>query len=118
MIDSARRRQLSTPISYVRIGEGSETTYSDVPATLGTSTRDTIDADGVVFRHELRDFLILASDLPVTPQAGDEIRLDLEAGNAQRFEVYEPPGVPVWEWEGEYQTTYRIHTRIVEGGTV
>lgn len=63
-------------------------------------------SEGVYIRHGERDYLVLASDLPLHPQAGDEI-----VDGPERFVVAAPDGEPVARNSGHGPAVIRIHTR-------
>jgi hypothetical protein len=107
-----RRANLAHTVTYLR-GDQSV----DVPATVGRTDFEAVDAYGAVERTESRDFLILAADLvlsgaAVLPEPGDRIR-EVQNGKTYVYEVMAPAKEPCWKWSDPYRRTLRIHTKEV-----
>lgn len=79
-----------------------------VPATVGQTEFEVADDYGGRMQSHVRDFLILADDLGMVPEAGDLIVLF-----GHKYEVMDLAGEGVWRWSDPYRTTYRIHTKDV-----
>jgi hypothetical protein len=111
-LDRVRRANLAHTVTYLR-GDQSV----DVPATVGRTDFEAVDAYGAVERTESRDFLILAADLvlsgaAVLPEPGDRIR-EVQNGKTYVYEVMAPAKEPCWKWSDPYRRTLRIHTKEV-----
>ena len=108
-LDDQRRRFMSRTVVYSRAGDSLE-----VLATVGRTTGEAADDDGLIQKWESRDYLILTEDLAAfgLPRAGDRIT---EAAGDEMFvyEVMPMPGEPAWRWSDPYRRTLRIHTKQV-----
>ena len=90
---------------------------ASVPASIGKTTFEETDESGFVVTYESRDFLIRKGllkldDLPIAPQAGDEIE-ELQAGELKTYRVLTPRDIPVYE-EIIGGLFFRIHTKRVQ----
>jgi hypothetical protein len=83
-------------------------------ATVGQSTFESADANGVIERWESRDFIVRSSALPFgEPQRHDQILETL--GNAGvAYEVRSPRGVPLWHYGDAFRNVIRIHTTLIQ----
>lgn len=112
-LEAERTEHLSRPVTYDRGGESVQ-----VQATVGRTVFRTESADGLLERHEARDYLVLAADLvlgggaAVLPQAGDRIR-EADGETVFVYEVMAPGGEPPWRYSDPYRKTLRIHTKHV-----
>lgn len=85
-----------------------------VSATIGRSTFDVEDVNGLQISVETIDFIIPFDELVIDglayePQPGNRVEWD-----GRRYEVSSPgPGLPHWKWDGEFRSRYRIHTKFV-----
>ena len=78
-----------------------------IPAKLGRTLFRAENAFGVTVRTEQRDFIIRASDLPETPEVGDEIQFD-----GKRYSVSAPNDEPCWRWHTRNSHSQkRIHAK-------
>ena len=91
----------SSPVTYRR-----DATELAVNATLGRSQVEVTDDYGAAVQTSAVDFLILAADLGLEPQAGDVIVCD-----GRRYEVMDLPGEGCWRWSDPYRTSMRVHTK-------
>lgn len=85
-----------------------------VVATVGKTTRDVDESDGLVTRYESRDFLVTAAELVlggvrVMPLPGDQV----VEGDGTVCELMDFPGEGYWRWSDPYRVTLRIHTKRV-----
>jgi len=111
-LDRVRKASLAHTVTYRR-GDQSV----DVPATVGRTEFEAVDASGSLERVESRDFLILAADLvlggaAVLPEPGDRIEETQDAVTCV-YEVMAPAREPCWRWSDPYRRTLRIHTKEV-----
>lgn len=108
------QRTIGTGKGTVRYYVGAE--YVDVPAGLGHSELEIVNADGVVVTTwRPRDFLIVAAELvlngvQITPAIGH--RIVLTVGNAtETYTVAHPdPQQAPWRYSDPFNVTLRIHT--------
>lgn len=93
-------------IDYYR---GSSAYASGINAKLGKTLFRAEDNFGVTIRSEQRDFIILASDLTITPEVGDEIRFD-----GKKYTVTAPNNEPCWKWHTRLtHSQIRIHAKYI-----
>ena len=83
-----------------------------VQATFGRTQVELADESGLTVQSVIWDFLILADDLGLEPEPGDEIVAD-----GQIYEVMNLAGQGCWRWSDPYRQTYRIHTRDIGPST-
>ena len=109
-LDDQRRRLLSRPVVYSRAGDSAETL-----ATVGRTSFEASDDEGVVQEWESRDFLILTADLADfgLPQPGDRIA-ETDGQQTLVYEVMALPSQTPWRYSDPYRKTLRIHTKQVE----
>jgi hypothetical protein len=98
----------------VTIQRGNQT-IQDVPCGLGSSSFQTIGADGAVVTIRSRDFLIRRElydfgDGPVTPARGD-LAIFTEGDGDHTYELLDLPSEPSWRWSDPYQQRLRLHTK-------
>jgi hypothetical protein len=106
-LDGQRREHMAVPVTY-RPAAGLFAVT--VPATIGLSRYETVDAAGQLLRYESRDYFISTADMQAEPRRGDVIT-ELVDGNAQTYLVAGPPGGGnVWSWADRGQRVRRIHT--------
>jgi PII-like signaling protein len=105
-LDNQRSRFLSEPIEYIHFAE--EKRSFMITATRGRTMFRAETDYGVTIRIHSTDFLISSSDLPITPDKGDEIVCD-----GVRYEVLAPNNEPVWRWSGADNETLRVHTKVI-----
>jgi len=101
-LESQRQQNLTVPAIYIR--KSGEVILLDV--SLGRTIFRAENEYGVTIRTESRDFLIATTNLPNTPERGDEIHF-----HNRRYEVLAPNGEPVWRWSGACNLKRRIHTK-------
>jgi hypothetical protein len=107
------RRYMAGLVTYSRPGS-TPLAVGPIPAKLGKTPYETVDASGVVTTVESRDFLIEAADLvlggaAVEPARGDRITDAV----GQVWEVALGPGQQCFR-RVEFDTVFRIHTKHVE----
>lgn len=98
----------------LRIARG-EAEIRCVSATRGSSTFETLDANGAVVLIRSQDFLILADDYdfgdgPVEPARGDLVTL-AQADGDHVYELLDLASAPAWRWSDPFQVRLRIHTK-------
>jgi hypothetical protein len=103
------RSYASVTVAYVRNGN-----TATVPATIGSSTFESADGNGIVEQWESRDFIVKVAELPYgEPYRGDRIYEEL-GGVSMIYEVATPRGVPLFRYADAFQTAVRIHTKRVD----
>ena len=106
-LEDMRTAHASSPVVYRR-----DITEYPVNATFGKTDFEIADESGLTIGSHVWDFLILAVDLGIEPEAGDVI-----VTNGRRFEVMNLSGEGCWRWSDPYRQTYRIHTKDVGPST-
>ena len=106
-LEQQRTAHCSSPVIYHR-----DITEYPVNATFGKTDFEVADESGLTIGSHVWDFLILAADLGIEPEAGDVI-----AADGRRFEVMNLGGDGCWRWSDPYRQTYRIHTKDVGADT-
>lgn len=92
----------SRPVTYLRNGT---VVAENIPAKLGKTLFRAENNYGVTIRIERRDFIVRTSDVPVTPEVGDEILFD-----GRRYTVTAPNEEPCWKYHTrQSHTQIRIH---------
>lgn len=103
-MQAAAFQYAAVKISYYRNAVAQAT---DIPAKLGSTLFRAENRYGVTTREEQRDFIVLASDLAVTPEVGDEIQY-----SGKRYSVTAPNNEPCWKWHTRTSHTQkRIHAK-------
>ena len=93
------------PVIFVRGNSAIE-----VSATVGMSSFQAADQNGVLEQFESRDFIIDVADLPFgEPQRGDKVVETID-GIAITYDVSTPRGMPLWRYGDAFRRTARIHT--------
>jgi len=100
-LESKRDSYCTSPVSYIRLSDGSTTT---VNATMGKTGFETTDDSGFKIGGSIVDFLILSASLGFQPSSGDII-----VDSGRKYEVVPIGNDGPWRWS-EPQITYRIHT--------
>ncbi len=108
--EQQRRQHLSVFVTYKRVGAVSALT---IPATVGMSRWDSVDASGQISRYETRDYLIGVIDLSDPPTRGDRITEVAADGTKRVYEVAAIGGNNPWQWADRGQRIRRIHTNQV-----
>lgn len=72
-----------------------------------------LDGDGQQTQVELWDWIIPAADLTLEPIAGDLIEVTLR-GVTTVYEVISFRDLPAREWHDQSQTTWKVHSQVVE----
>lgn len=103
-LQQQRERHLTATITYQHA-----TGSLDLPATVGQSTFELIDGNGVVLRVQSRDYLVSAALLSMEPKVGHRI-----VDDGYVYEVCELAGEPAWRWSDPYHQAYRIHCKEVK----
>lgn len=101
-LEQMRTTHMSSPVIYRRVGHAD----IEVQATIGKTDYEVADEYGATIRSHVVDFLILADDLDLEPQAGDVIVTD-----GRKYEVMDLAGEGSKRWSDSHHTTYRIHTK-------
>ena len=84
---------------------------AQMTATIGRSTFESANQNGVVESWESRDYLVKTDELPYgEPRRGDLIVEEVN-GVATFYEVSAPRGVPVFHYADAFGTMCRIHTK-------
>ena len=100
-LEQMRTAHGSSQVTYRR-----DVTELPVNATYGCTQVEVADESGLTVQSAISDFLILADELGLEPEPGDEIVAD-----SQVYEVMNLGGEGCWRWSDPYRTTLRIHTR-------
>ena len=100
-LESKRDSYCTSPVSYIRLSDGSTTT---VNATMGKTGFETTDESGFKIGGTIVDFLILSASLGFEPSSGDTI-----VDSGRKYEVVPIGNDGPWRWS-EPGITYRIHT--------
>ncbi|MGV3483365.1 MAG: hypothetical protein ACO1RT_02975 [Planctomycetaceae bacterium] len=87
-------------------------------ATIGRSTYQQDDGQGIVTRSQVRDFLIdthtlLTSIIGTLPRRGDQI-VEIENDKTFIFEVMALGGDPPWRYSDPFRLKLRIHTKQID----
>ena len=87
-----------------------------LPATKGRSIFRYEDANGVLQRIELADFLLsparlVLSGQDASPLPGDTI-LEVGTDAARTYVVCAEAGEPCWRWSSLHRTRMRVHTKL------
>jgi hypothetical protein len=84
-----------------------------IAATIGQTTFESADQNGVVEQWQSRDFIIAAADFPhAEPLRGDRI-VEMVNGAAVVFEAAAPRGVPLFRYGDAWHSTIRVHAKRV-----
>lgn len=111
-LEGKRKKFATIDVTYRR-GEDSV----EVKATVGRTTFEQDNADGIILRNEARDYLITAADLildgdTVLPAIGD--RIEETSGDITFiYEVLPIGSQQCWRYSDEYRLTLRIHTKLI-----
>ena len=81
-------------------------TNVSLTAVPGRTITEQDNGDGTVRTMRVVDFVVLKTDLGLTPALADKI-----TWGTRKFAVHMPAGVRHFETIGPYQTMYRIHTK-------
>lgn len=110
--ESQRRQHMSVNVSYKPAD--SQQSVS-VPATIGMTRFDSLDASGQMIRFETRDFLIAVADYASDPRRGDTITETDYRGVQRTYEVSMPGSAShPWSWADRGQRIRRVHTQLVD----
>ena len=104
-------------LNTIRDVGGETVTYADgsgtvtLTAAISRTNFDVVDNEGMVERYEMRDFLVVASDLviggsTVTPSRGHQITWE-----SSTFEGMAPGKEPVCSFVDQHNHMYRVHTK-------
>lgn len=93
---------VSNPVVYKH-----GTTEISCNAVLAQTEYEANGYNGFVVETKQYDFLILASDLSITPEAGDFIVYD-----GIEYEVMPIGDLPCYGYTTPYKNMYRIHTKV------
>lgn len=95
---------VATSITYRRGG-----TDLSIAATPGASRHQVDQISGIISWHD-KDWYIPVDVLTIgVPRIGDKIIV-----GSSTFEVLPPTGEECWNWHGDNETIYRIHTKRIE----
>lgn len=92
-----------------------DVTTKCLPCGLGTTTFETLSADGAIVTVRSRDFLILTElydfgDGPVEPERGDKV-IRTEDDGDHTYELLDIANQPSWRWSDPYKQRIRVHTK-------
>jgi hypothetical protein len=115
-LEGKRKAFATIDVTYRR-GEDSIT----VKATVGRTTFEQDNADGIILRNESRDYLITAADLlldgeTVLPAIGDRIE-ETSGETTFIYEVLPIGSQQCWRYSDDYRLTLRIHTKLLSRET-
>jgi len=87
-------------------------------ATIGKSTYEQHDGEGVVMRSQVRDFLIDTADLLLSaigslPRRGDRIH-QIDGDEMIVYEVMSLGSDPPWRFSDPFRLKLRIHTKQID----
>lgn len=113
-LNGIRLTHLAQSVTYKRDWE-----TITVTATLGSTTYEVADEDGLLIQAKSTDFLIAASALVlgeglVKPELGDQI-IRTVGGEELTFEVLDLGGVGHYRPADQYGKVLRIHTKQIGG---
>ena len=77
-------------------------------ATLGHTSYEVVNGDGMITKLEARDFIIHIDFLITKPKRGDKI-----VYNNETYEVVSLPNTDVFRFSDTFKKKYRIHTKLV-----
>lgn len=114
-LNGIRQTHMAQSVTYKRDWESVVVT-----ATLGSTTYEVADEDGLLIQAKSTDFLIAASALVlgegvVTPKLGDQIIRTVDSEELV-FEVLDLGGVGHYRPADQYGKVLRIHTKQISGG--
>lgn len=95
-----------------------DSTEAELHATIGKSSYEQHDGEGVVTRSQVRDFLIDTADLLLSeigslPRRGD--RIDQNDGEQTIvYEVMSLGSEPPWRFSDPFRLKLRIHTKQID----
>ncbi len=103
----------SQSVTYKR-----DSAETELQATIGRSTYQQDDGEGIITRSQVRDFLIDASDLVSSsigslPRRGDRIHQS-DGENTIVYEVMSLGGEPPWRFSDPFRLKLRIHTKQID----
>lgn len=106
-LHARRTDHMSQAVTYQRGAQS-----ASVSATRGSSPYEEIDADGIVHRHQTRDYIVRTADMlftgvPIKPQDGDKI-----VDGTQTYTVCSLSGDPPWRYTDAHRAGMRIHTKL------
>ena len=95
-----------------------DTVEAELPATIGRSTYEQDDGEGIITRSQVRDFLIDTADLLLSaigtlPRRGDRV-LETDGNTTVVFEVMALGGEPPWRYSDPFRLKLRIHTKQID----
>ena len=107
------RRVDNSAITYRR----GSARVAGIIAAMGDSEYEVENADGLIAEIHTADFLISVADLSRfgRPQENDEIDAVMIDGTTATFIVTAPSPEPAWRFSDNYRSTYRVHTKRVNG---
>jgi len=106
-LEDQRTRFAASLVTYQ-----SGSTAIQVLATVGKTLFQTDDGAGAAILTESRDYLILASDLAIEPQPGDQV-VESAGSATKTYEVARFGSEPCWRWSDNFFKTRRIHTKLL-----
>jgi hypothetical protein len=107
------RTHASRLVTYQR-----DNVEAELPATIGRSTYEQDDGEGIITRSQVRDFLIDTADLLLSaigtlPRRGDRV-LETDGNTTFVFEVMALGGEPPWRYSDPFRLKLRIHTKQID----
>ena len=110
--EAQRRQHMAVNVAYKPQDVEQAVT---VPATVGMTRWDSLDASGQMIRYETRDFLVAVADYAADPRRGDTITETDYRGVQRIYEVMIPGNANnPWTWADRGQRIRRIHTQLLE----
>ena len=110
---SKLKAHASQSVTYKR-----DSAEAELQATIGRSTYQQNDGEGIVTRSHVRDFLIDTADLVLSsigslPRRGDRIHQS-DGGTTIVYEVMSLGGEPPWRFSDPFRLKLRIHTKQID----
>lgn len=111
------RELVTGALEVIRDVGGETITYSDgsgsvtVTAAIGRTEFETVDMSGITERVEMRDFLVIATDLVISASAVTPSRGHTITWGSDTYEVMSPGREPVHEHVDQHAYMFRIHTK-------
>jgi hypothetical protein len=103
-LHAQRAAHMTSPAVYRRRGESGA--GLPVAVTASQVRRELVDGNGMPVSALVMDFIVTATILPWTPEAGDIVEF-----NGRRHEVTEFGEDKCWRWTDASRLARRIHTR-------
>lgn len=113
---AARTARAAAGVQIVYRRDG-QTCDAPLMATIGRTSRQNYEADGLVSRVEARDYLFAPEDCTLAgeqlePAAGDQID-EVQGDVTFTYEVRPLGQEPCWRWSDPHRVTRRVHTILI-----